>query len=115
MAMTYHLTLRERWESQRTGTEYTPEPFELEGFIHCTNGDANVIDVGNRYYVNDDREMVCLVIDADAVLAEIRYEDPNRIFPHIYGPLNIDAVREVRSVERERDGTFTRLGDPLAR
>lgn len=110
---TFHLTPRECWELQRTGTEYTPEPFASEGFIHCTDGEANVIDVGNRYYVDDIREMVCLVIDCDAVVPVIRYEDPQKIFPHIYGPLNLDAVHAVRSVERSADGTFKRLSDPI--
>ena len=113
MPTTFHLTPQECWLMQCDGGEYTPEPFETEGFIHCTDGEDNVIAVGNRYYTGDPREMVCLVIDSDAVTADIRYEDPARIYPHIYGPLNIDAVRGVRDVVRESDGTFTKLGDSI--
>jgi uncharacterized protein len=113
MAETFHLTPRERWEAQRDGAEYLPEPFEREGFIHCTDGEDNVVDVGNRYYTGDPREMVCLVIDSDAVIADIHYEDPQRIFPHIYGPLNINAVRAVRAVDRGPGGEFVRIGEPI--
>ena len=114
MTVTFHLTPRERWAEQRTNTEYTPEPFESEGFIHCTDGEANVVDVGNRYYTGDSREMVCLVIDFDLVNAEIRYEDPQRIYPHIHGPLNTRAVVDVRSVHRGPNGSFTGIGESVS-
>jgi uncharacterized protein (DUF952 family) len=113
VATTFHLTPRELWMAQRESAEYTPEPFAADGFIHCTDGERNVIAVGNRYYTADLREMVCLVINCDAVTADIRYEDPEQIFPHIYGPLNVDAVTLVRAVDREADGNFVRIGDPI--
>ena len=108
-----HLTARKTWDEQRNGSHYRPEPFETEGFIHCTDGEANVIAAGNRYYTSDPRPMVCLVIDDEKVEAEVRYEDPQGIFPHIYGPLNIDAVIAVQSVDRKDDGTFLAIGGPL--
>jgi uncharacterized protein (DUF952 family) len=114
MAETFHLTPRELWDAQRNNAEYLPEPFEREGFIHCTDGEENVVAVGNRYYTDDSREMVCLVIDSDAVDADIHYDDPQRIYPHIYGPLNTNAVRAVRAVERGPDGSFVRIGDPIS-
>ena len=114
MTVTFHLTPRERWNTQRANTAYTPEPFESEGFIHCTDGEANVVAVGNRYYTEDPREMVCLIIDRDLVDAEIRYEDPGRIYPHIYGSLNTNAVIDVRSVQRDPDGSFTGIGESVS-
>jgi uncharacterized protein (DUF952 family) len=114
VTVTFHLTPRERWDAQRANTAYTPEPFESEGFIHCTDGEANVVAVGNRYYTGDPRGMVCLVIDCELVNQEIRYEDPERIYPHIFGPLNTNAVVDVRSVRREADGSFTGIGESVS-
>ncbi|MEA2585813.1 MAG: hypothetical protein QOF33_3898, partial [Thermomicrobiales bacterium] len=34
-----------------------------------------------------------------------------RDYPHIYGPLNVDAVVEVRPVRRDADGTFVAIGE----
>ena len=107
---TLHLTPRECWESQMADPTYLPDQFEREGFIHCTNGEANLTAVGNRYYVGDSREMVCLVIELSALAGTVKYEDEERIFPHIYGPLNCDAVVGVRSAMRDADGNFLGFG-----
>ena len=47
-----------------------------------------------------------LVIDKEKVSAEIKYEEPEQIYPHIYGPLNRDAIVSVQPVNRAEDGTF---------
>jgi glutathione S-transferase len=49
---------------------------------------------------------VLLHIDKDAVTSPIRYDDPGEIFPHIYGPLNRDAILAVEDIRRSSDGTF---------
>jgi uncharacterized protein (DUF952 family) len=103
---TYHLTPAEIWTSQQSSPTYVPEAFEADGFIHCTDGEDAVIEVGNRYYVSDPRSYVVLSIRCEDVEPPIRYEDPNRVYPHIYGALNIDAVVAVRGVSRDAAGTF---------
>jgi uncharacterized protein (DUF952 family) len=47
-----------------------------------------------------------LVLDLARLQSPVKYEDPNRIFPHIYGPLNREAIQEVRPFPRATDGTF---------
>ena len=111
MTETLHLTPREVWEAQAERKMYVPEAFEREGFIHCTDGVANVIEAGNRYYVADARPFVCLVIDLERLTAPVKYEDAAHIFPHIYGPLNTDAVVRVRVVRRDTSGDFLTLDD----
>lgn len=107
--ITFHLVPREVWERQRTGESYAPEAFDAEGFVHCTDGEANVIDTANRYYQEDAREYLVLSIATDRLTAGVRYEDPERIFPHVYGRIETTAVSEVRSVERDADGRFLRI------
>ncbi len=109
VALTYHLTPFGVWDRQKSGTQYTPEPFETEGFIHCTDTLQLLVDVGNRYYTAEPREMVCLVIDLDHVSAPVRYEDPEHVYPHIYGPLETSAVIDVRQVQRDNDGRFVTI------
>ncbi len=103
---TYHLTPRDHWEGQRSEASYLPERFADEGFIHCTDTIDEVVAVGNRYYQSDRRPYLLLEIDCAAVSAPIVYEDEGRIFPHIYGPLDVAAVRRALGVNREDDGRF---------
>lgn len=108
--VTYHLVPSEIWEGQMFGRSYEPEGFEAEGFIHCTDTLDELVAVGNRYYRDDPREFQVLAIDCEQVTARVIYEDPQRIFPHIYGPLNLDAVLSAQAVVRGADGTFLTMG-----
>jgi uncharacterized protein (DUF952 family) len=107
--VTFHLAPREVWDGQRTQHTYVPEAFAVDGFVHCTDGEEAVIDTANRYYRTDPRDYVVLTIEVDALSSEVKYEDPGRIFPHVYGPIETSAVRDVREVRREADGTFIPL------
>jgi uncharacterized protein (DUF952 family) len=106
---TLHLTPVEVWEAQAGQRYYIPEPFEREGFIHCTDSPDELIAVGNRYCRDDARSYLALRIDCERVSAPIVYEDPGRRFPHIYGPLERDAVRELAPVRREPSGEFVEV------
>jgi uncharacterized protein (DUF952 family) len=108
--VTYHIAPVDVWESQMFGTSYEPEGFAQEGFIHCTDTLDELVAVGNRYYQDDPRPFVVLAIDCDEVTPDIVYEDERQIFPHIYGPLNLDAVISVQPVLRAADGSFLSMG-----
>jgi uncharacterized protein (DUF952 family) len=111
--ITLHLTPVEIWEPQSNLKAYVPEAFQSDGFIHCTDGEARVLDVGNRHYMADPRRFCLLSIDVSRLTSRVIYEDPDRVFPHIYGALNADAVIAVRSVERDADGRFIAIRDAL--
>jgi glutathione S-transferase len=54
-------------------------------------------------------KLVVLRIAIDKLTAEVRYEDlegGNVLFPHVYGPLNLDAVVAIMPLPPGRDGTF---------
>ena len=104
--VTFHLAPAGQWAAQRSNAHYLPERFGEEGFIHCTDTIDEIIAVGNRYYQADSRPYVLLEIDCAPVTAPIVYEDAGHLFPHIYGPLETRAVRNVRKVDRAADGRF---------
>ena len=103
---TYHLTPEPVWSAQRGGATYRPEAFADEGFIHCTDGEVNLLAVANAFYQADRRPYVILVVDLERVDAPVRYEDGDRLYPHIYGPLNREAIVAVRRAVRLADGSF---------
>lgn len=109
MATTFHLALVDEWTSHPERPTYAPSAFAGEGFIHCTDGEDELMTVGNRYYKDDRRVFVALEIDLERVSALVRYEDPRQVYPHIYGELERDAVITEHRVERGSDGAFLRL------
>jgi uncharacterized protein (DUF952 family) len=111
-AVTLHLVPEDVWLTQKDGARYLPNGFSSEGFIHCTHGDDSVIEVGNRYYRDDPRPYLVLEVDLEQVVAPVIYEDDERRFPHIYGPLERRAIRRVSRIERTADGTFIAIGQP---
>ena len=103
---TFHLVPAAYYRDCDSGAPYLPADYERDGFIHCTDGAENVADVGNRYYKDDRRMYIALVIDKTKLEPSVIYEDEARIFPHIYGPLNRDAIIDLLPVLREADGSF---------
>lgn len=104
--VTYHLVAGEYYRDSDRSAPYVPEAFAADGFIHCTDGADNLVATANRRYAGDRRMFVALVIDTSKVAAEIRYEDAAGIYPHIYGPLNRDAIVDILPMLRAADGTF---------
>lgn len=96
------------WNSSAGESVYTPPSLESEGFIHCTAGERNLVDVASRYYADQPGEWLVLVIDPARVEAEIRWviQADGLAYPHIHGPLNRDAVVEVCRFPRDADGGF---------
>ena len=104
--MIFHITTKAAWDEAARAGSYRADTLETEGFIHCSGADQ-VADLAN-VRLRGREDLVLLWIDPNRVHAEIKYEDASDgsgTFPHIYGPLDIDAVARVTEY-RERDGTF---------
>lgn len=110
-AIAYHLVPDPWYTAQPPDQAYLPEPFDHEGFVHLTHGIEPVIAAGNRYYRSDPRSYVVLTVDLTKVTSEVRYEDADHQFPHIYGPIDREAIVAVRVVERGADGTFLTIAE----
>ena len=105
--VTYHLVPAKAWDTRGQGAEYTPEAYDADGFIHCTNGLEPLRDVANMFYREDERDYLVKVLEMSRITSEVRYDDPNEVYPHIYGSLNTDAVIGTLAAERDADGRFT--------
>lgn len=105
-ARTYHLVPAAVWEAADPGTPYLPSEFAADGFIHTTHDPVEVAATGNRHYRDDPRPYVLLHIETARLTAPLVIEDPGGRYPHIYGPLNRDAIIAVTKVARDQDGSF---------
>ena len=108
----YHIATRADWEQAQPGGEYTTssvgKTLAEEGFIHTSQA-AQVAATANKFYRDVPGDLLLLVIDPDLLRAQLRYEDvpgADLPFPHIYGPLNTDAVVADRPFAPDPDGNF---------
>ena len=107
MSEIFHITTEDGWETARSAGVYRGDALQSEGFIHASTS-AQVIEVANRLF-NGRRDLLLLRIDADRVAAEIRVENlegGDEQYPHIYGPLNLDAVTATVRFRSALDGTL---------
>ena len=105
MPVIFHIAREVEW--QGTSTDYVPQPFAIEGFIHCSTREQ-IVPTANNHFPGQN-ELVLLTIDCDRVNAKIVYENllgGEQMFPHIYGKLNRDAVIAVTQFAPQDDGTF---------
>lgn len=115
--MIYHAALPDDWKAaQRLGmytTSTRGRTLGDEGFIHAAY-EGQVEEVANRFYA-DVGELVLLEIDVDAVGSPVVDESPagstGGQFPHVYGPIPLDAIVEVRPWHRGTDGRWKLRGD----
>ena len=90
-----HICLRQDWEQGARAGEYRTASLDEVGFIHLSRPEQ-IQGVANRYYAGI-QGLVLLWIDPHKLSAEIRWEPSDgQIFPHLYGPLNLEAVQSVR-------------------
>lgn len=98
-----HITRREDWERAIQNGAYTADSLESEGFIHCSTPEQ-VPGVANTLFKGV-QGLVILRIDPERVTPEIRWEfSDGKIYPHIYGPLNLDAVVQVLPITANEGG-----------
>jgi uncharacterized protein (DUF952 family) len=115
MPIILHIASRADWEAAGAAGSYRPASFERDGFIHCSTA-AQVVGSADRYF-RGRGDLVLLCIDESRVAGALRYEPPAVIgeamdrrtgerFPHLHGPLALDAVIRVVPLPCREDGRF---------
>lgn len=110
----YHVCTGATAEQACATGSYRAPSLDSEGFIHFSRA-HQVRGVLARFYA-DCGDLVLLVVDPRKLQAPLKYEAPadmsgarnaasasDGLFPHLYGPLNGDAIIDVRAV-RDFDG-----------
>ncbi len=95
------------WKKAMEEGSYQPSSLQLEGFIHFSTP-QQVVKTAGRYYMNQ-TGLLLLLVEPTQLTAELRYEMPANaaeLFPHLYGPLNMDAVVDVQPFPADSEGTF---------
>jgi glutathione S-transferase len=106
MRTVYHLVLRSAWERD-PGQPYRADSLGSEGFIHCSFADQ-VARSANRFYA-DATDLLVLTIDPARLTSPLRDEaaGDGQLYPHVYGPINRDAVTAAVPLNKGTDGRWT--------
>ena len=95
----YHLISRQGLDAQSDSEFILDDANLAAGFIHCCTAEqlSGVID---RYFPGDNSNLMVVELNPDALSEELLWEpatDSDGLFPHIYGPINRDAMIDVHS------------------
>jgi len=106
--MILHIASQADWEDAERRGSYDGPTLAIEGFIHASRR-SQVVEVANRWF-RGRQDLVLLVIDEDRLSAEVRPENlegGEELYPHIYGPVECEAVVEVLSFDPSEVGRFS--------
>ena len=98
----FHLALASDWQAAQTQGDYRISTrgmtLEQVGFIHCSWQEQ--VDATYQRFYADAGEVLLLEIDPEAVDAPLRADaiPTGELFPHLYGPLNLAAVRSASAL-----------------
>ena len=119
--MIWHLLPLPRWQSAGDGP-YVPGTEDTAGqdtapFVHASPDEPTLLAVANDRFADSALPLVALALDESQLSAPVRFEaaDPapppgvaaGTLFPHVYGPVELTAVTEVRFARRDPAGRFT--------
>src|SRR4051794_29540763 len=100
-----HITTDGGWSAAQKAGELTAPSLADEGFIHCSTH-AQVEATANRIFAGSG-DLLLLELAVDRIGPELKWEratDVGEEFPHIYGPINLDAVVGTVALPEGPDG-----------
>jgi uncharacterized protein (DUF952 family) len=113
--MICHITTCAAWEAAQASGQFLSPEFDDHGFIHCSTPEQ-VLLVANAFF-RGRTGLMLLVIDPARLKSPVRWEPAhsisrlpdftqNAVFPHVYGPVNIDAVARTVDLVPNETGSF---------
>lgn len=102
-----HITSKSDWEKANLQGAYTADSLSKAGFIHCSL--SHQIPAVANYNFKGQQGLILLEIDESKLSHEVKYEDlwnEGQLYPHVYGPINLNAVIRILPFIPNVDGTF---------
>ena len=108
----YHIALQSDWDDAKVVGEYRistrGRTLEDEGFIHASYLDQ-VAGVARAFYRGIAQPLLLLNIETALLDIEVIAENTGggiELFPHVYGPIPVDAVVAIRPVAVDAEGVL---------
>jgi len=100
MSTIFHITTKAEWDAAKRKGFYDTLSLKDEGFIHCSE-DRQISGVLQRYFQNK-KDLVKLVVKTEKLKSPFFFDWSTSVedtFPHVYGPINLEAVEEIVPVK----------------
>lgn len=108
----FHIATAADWQAAEVSGSYTTSTrgvtLEQEGFIHLSR-DSQAATVSSKYYADVTEPLTLLMVDTALLTSPWQFDNvPGalRSFPHIYGPLNPNAVVETTPLTKDASGAW---------
>ncbi|MGA6159312.1 DUF952 domain-containing protein [Stenotrophomonas sp. NPDC087984] len=118
--MIYHVVPLAEWNTA-PDRPYSPASLTEDGFIHCSPDEATTLAVVNAFYRDAPRPLLALLLDEDRLTAKCEWEAANPappsgvaencLFPHVFGPLNREAVARIQEIVWDSESRAVGLTD----
>lgn len=110
--MIFQILKKSDWEEALRVGIYQPGSLATEGFVHASTREQ-VVGTANRFF-RGQRDLALLCINPQRLTAEVRFEAPagpndersRELFPHVYGPIDLDAVTQVLDLPGDSQSGF---------
>ncbi len=105
MATIYKICERALWRAAESDGQFLgTEADERDGFIHFSTA-AQLAETAAKHFAKKS-DLILVAVDADALGAQLKWESSRGgdLFPHLYAPLPLSAVRWARPLPDEVDG-----------
>jgi uncharacterized protein (DUF952 family) len=106
-ACIYRIVSEEDWRTALAAGVFAGSEHDIrDGFIHFSTA-AQAAETGEKHYAGK-KGLLLLFVDAAALSAPLKWEVSRggALFPHLYGPLPVAAVRRVEKLPLGADGRF---------
>lgn len=110
--MIFHILKKDQWQQAVRRGVYEPASLRTEGFIHCSTREQTP-GTAQRFF-SGQTDLVLLRIDPRRLTAGVRFEAPadprderaRELFPHVHGPINLQAVIDAIDFPCDDAGVF---------
>ncbi len=102
-----HISSPAEWAAAQAAGSYRADSLDSEGFIHLSTPEQVLIPANERYAGQSG--LILLQIDGSKLTSELVFEDSYGSgieFPHVYGPIDLDAVIDTIDFPVSDDRTF---------
>ncbi|EWH09425.1 hypothetical protein DS2_12864 [Catenovulum agarivorans DS-2] len=102
----YLLSSEAEYKQALASGQFVRDSLQTEGFIHASPK-SQLSRVANKFYKKTEQPII-IELDKKLITSEVKWEPATGgLYPHIFGPINIDSVYKVIPIAPESSGDFS--------